>query len=89
MLGSALGRMRLPKPLSKLPMGSIVAVAVAKLVLLPVIGYSMVKGLVNHTNLIGPDQKVLQFVCIYFSVMPSATTQVSTYHIFLFKNSID
>ncbi|KDE09543.1 hypothetical protein, variant [Microbotryum lychnidis-dioicae p1A1 Lamole] len=50
-LGSALQRMKLPRPISRLPFASITALAVAKLVILPVFGFFFVQALVRHTNL--------------------------------------
>ncbi|KAM0790694.1 hypothetical protein ACM66B_004552 [Microbotryomycetes sp. NB124-2] len=81
-LGSALERMRLPRPLSKLPFSSITALAVAKLVVLPVVGYLFVQALTLHTSLVDADNKVLRFVLIYFSCLPTATTQVALTQIF-------
>ncbi|GAA5922000.1 hypothetical protein JCM3775_003456 [Rhodotorula graminis] len=81
-LGSTLGRMRIPRPISKLPLYSIFALALCKVVLLPVIGYVFVQALVNHTNLVSKDNLVLQFVMIFFSVVPTATTQCALTVIF-------
>ncbi|GAA5912699.1 hypothetical protein JCM6882_005765 [Rhodosporidiobolus microsporus] len=85
-LGSALARMRIPRPFSRLPISSIIAVAVAKLVLLPVFGYFFVTALANHTTLIDKEDRVLQFTAIYFSVVPTATTQVALTQIFAPEN---
>ncbi|SGY61296.1 BQ5605_C007g04545 [Microbotryum silenes-dioicae] len=60
-LGSALQRMKLPRPISRLPFASITALAVAKLVILPVFGFFFVQALVRHTNLVREDQVVLRF----------------------------
>lgn len=60
-LGSALARMRLPRPLTKLPFASILSLALFKLVLLPVIGFLMVEGLTKHTNLVDEENRVLRF----------------------------
>ncbi|GAA5891216.1 hypothetical protein JCM8208_002545 [Rhodotorula glutinis] len=81
-LGSTLGRMRIPRPISKLPLYSIFALALCKVVLLPVIGYVFVQALVNHTSLVSKDNLVLQFVMIFFSVVPTATTQCALTVIF-------
>lgn len=61
-LGSTLGRMRIPRPISRLPLGSIFALALAKVVLLPIIGFVFVRGLATHTGLVNKDNHVLQFV---------------------------
>ncbi|BGP42192.1 Protein M3 [Rhodotorula kratochvilovae] len=81
-LGSTLGRMRIPRPISKLPLYSICALALCKVVLLPIIGYVFVRGLAQHTNLVSQDNHVLQFVMIFFSVVPTATTQCALTVIF-------
>ncbi|GAA6055134.1 hypothetical protein JCM3770_007458 [Rhodotorula araucariae] len=81
-LGSTLGRMRIPRPISQLPLYSIFGLALCKVVLLPVIGYSFVRALVQHTSLVSADNHVLQFVMIFFSVVPTATTQCALTVIF-------
>ncbi|SCV71473.1 BQ2448_3061 [Microbotryum intermedium] len=81
-LGSALQRMRLPRPISRLPFASITALAVAKLVILPIFGFFFVQALVRRTRLVRQDQVVLRFVLTYFSVVPAATTQVALTQIF-------
>ncbi|GAA5959849.1 hypothetical protein JCM10213_008314, partial [Rhodosporidiobolus nylandii] len=81
-LGSALARMRIPRPFSKLPLASIVALAVCKLVILPVFGFFFVRSLAKHTSIIDEDDRVLQFTAIFFSVVPTATTQVALTQIF-------
>ncbi|GAA5954599.1 hypothetical protein JCM21900_006078 [Sporobolomyces salmonicolor] len=75
-LGSALSRMRIPRPISRLPLPSIFALALAKLVLLPIVGFVLVEGLANHTSLVRADNHVLRFVLVYFSCVPTATTQI-------------
>ncbi|ORY75966.1 auxin efflux carrier [Leucosporidium creatinivorum] len=81
-LGSALARMRLPRPLTKLPLASIASLAVCKLIVLPIVGFLMVQGLTSHTNLVDEENRVLRFVLIYFSCVPTATTQVALAQIF-------
>ncbi|GAA5920339.1 hypothetical protein JCM1841_005570 [Sporobolomyces salmonicolor] len=75
-LGSALSRMRIPRPISRLPLPSIFALALAKLVLLPIVGFVLVERLANHTSLVRADNHVLRFVLVYFSCVPTATTQI-------------
>ena len=45
----------------------------------PIFGVLLVQGLTKHTNLIDEGDKVLQFVCIFMSSVPTATTQVSPF----------
>ncbi|KAF6752090.1 auxin efflux carrier transmembrane protein [Ephemerocybe angulata] len=58
-----------------LPLGAISSLAIGKLVLMPVFGVLIVQGLVR-CGLIPKEDKVLQFVCIFTSCLPTATTQV-------------
>ncbi|GJN92474.1 hypothetical protein Rhopal_005504-T1 [Rhodotorula paludigena] len=81
-LGSTLGRMEIPRPISRLPLYSIFGLALCKVVILPIIGYLFVRALTLHTNLIDEDNHVLQFVMIFFSVVPTATTQCALTVIF-------
>lgn len=81
-LGSAMSRMKLPRPFSRLPISSILALAVAKLVILPIIGYFFIEALTNYTTLVDKENKVLRFTLIYFSALPTATTQVTLTQIY-------
>lgn len=77
-LGSSMARMKIPRPISKLPLWSIATLAVAKLVFLPILGVLFVEGLSRSgSGLVDEGNKVLRFVLIYFSCVPTATTQVS------------
>ncbi|GAA5881038.1 hypothetical protein JCM3774_003076 [Rhodotorula dairenensis] len=81
-LGSTLGRMRIPRPVSRLPISSICALAVAKCVILPVIGFVFVRALATHTSIVSEDNHVLQYVMLIFASVPTATTQVALTVIF-------
>ncbi|KAJ7770739.1 auxin efflux carrier transmembrane protein [Mycena metata] len=75
-LGSALARLSIPRgEWRSLPRGAILGFAVCKILISPVLGVLICKGLVN-INVISQEDKVLQFVCIFFSCLPTATTQV-------------
>ncbi|KIJ33030.1 hypothetical protein M422DRAFT_265058 [Sphaerobolus stellatus SS14] len=75
-LGSALARLHVPRNQWKqLPVGSILGLAVGRMVLQPVLGILIVKGL-TFAGIIDKDNKVLQFVAIFFSCVPTATTQI-------------
>ncbi|KAJ7042178.1 auxin efflux carrier transmembrane protein [Mycena alexandri] len=75
-LGSALARLSIPRgEWRSLPRGAILGLAIGKMLISPVLGVLICKGLVN-INVISRDDKVLQFVCIFFSCLPTATTQV-------------
>lgn len=63
-LGSALARLNVPRnEWRALPLGSIMCLAFGRMVLQPVLGVLIVRGL-THVNIISPDDKVLQFVCM-------------------------
>ncbi|KAJ6480348.1 auxin efflux carrier transmembrane protein [Mycena sanguinolenta] len=75
-LGSALARLSIPRGAWKsLPSGAILGLAVAKTLIAPVLGVLICNGLIS-ANIISRDDKVLQFVCIFFSCLPTSTTQV-------------
>ncbi|KAG6331276.1 hypothetical protein ID866_7814 [Astraeus odoratus] len=64
-LGSALARLQLPHGSWKsLPFASISALAVARLVIMPILGVLICQGL-THIGLIDPKNNVLRFVCMY------------------------
>ncbi|KAF8510814.1 auxin efflux carrier transmembrane protein [Hysterangium stoloniferum] len=76
-LGSALARINIPRSeWRKLPFGSIMGLALGRMVLQPVLGVLIVRGFTN-VGLISEDDKVLQFVAIIFSCVPTATIQIS------------
>ncbi|KAJ7202146.1 auxin efflux carrier transmembrane protein [Mycena pura] len=75
-LGSALARLSVPRGAwGSLPTGAILGLAITKMLVSPVLGVLICKGLVN-VGFIDSSDKVLQFVCIFFSCLPTATTQV-------------
>lgn len=75
-LGSALARLNVPLNRWKhLPVGAITWLAIGKLLLMPVLGVLICEGLVK-IGVIAEEDKLLRFVCIFFSCLPTATTQV-------------
>lgn len=64
-LGSALARLNVPRgnEWGKLPIGAIGGLAVCKMILMPVIGVLICRGLVG-VGVIDKEDKVLQFVCM-------------------------
>ncbi|KAK0235455.1 auxin efflux carrier [Armillaria nabsnona] len=75
-LGSALARLDVPRSQwPHLPLGAIFSLAIGRMLLMPVLGVLVCGGLVN-AGVISRDDKVLRFVCIFFSCLPTATTQV-------------
>jgi hypothetical protein len=91
-LGSALARLKVPRgQWGQLPLGAIGALAVGKMLIIPVLGLLICEGLTN-VGVIDKNDKVLRFVCMsvskliklrhadlvfrFFSCLPTATTQV-------------
>lgn len=75
-LGSALAGLKVPRSeWHTLPFGAITSLAVGKLLIMPVLGVLIVNAFV-HVGFIDPDDKVLQFVCIFMACVPTSTTQV-------------
>ncbi|KAL5518362.1 ECM3_1 [Sanghuangporus vaninii] len=77
-LGSALARLQVPHSPAEwrsLPLGAISALAIGKMVVMPIIGVLLTQGLTT-AGVIGESDKVLRFVCIFLSCIPTATTQV-------------
>ncbi|KIM40479.1 hypothetical protein M413DRAFT_445931 [Hebeloma cylindrosporum] len=76
-LGSSLARLNMPRKgeWKTLPLGAITCIAIGKMILMPVLGVLICQGLTN-VGLISKDDKVLRFVCIFFSSLPTATVQV-------------
>lgn len=64
-LGSALARLNLPKKGEwlSLPLGAIASLAVARMLVMPVLGVLICQGLTN-VGIISKDDKVLRFVCM-------------------------
>ncbi|KIY43446.1 auxin efflux carrier [Fistulina hepatica ATCC 64428] len=88
-LGSALARLHVPREdIPHLPWGSILSLAVGKLIVSPILGVLIVSGLVS-CNFISKDDKVLQFVCIFLSCLPTATTQVYLTQVYSGTGSAD
>ncbi|KAK0458098.1 auxin efflux carrier [Desarmillaria tabescens] len=88
-LGSALARLNVPRSQwSNMPLGAILSLAVGRMVIMPVLGVLICKGLI-HVDFISKDDKVLQFVCIFFSCLPTATTQVFVTQVYSGTGSAD
>lgn len=60
-LGASVAKMDIPRPISRLPLASIAAMAFIKVALLPVIGFFFVEELVKHTGMVASDNPVLRF----------------------------
>ncbi|KAF9267668.1 hypothetical protein L218DRAFT_1073777 [Marasmius fiardii PR-910] len=75
-LGSALARLHVPRDQWRtLPLGAILSLAIGKMLISPVLGVLITQGCLR-IGLISRTDRVLQFVCMFFSCLPTATTQV-------------
>ncbi|KDQ51714.1 hypothetical protein JAAARDRAFT_62400 [Jaapia argillacea MUCL 33604] len=75
LLGASFARLRLPRPISRLPIGAMIAVSVAKLFVLPVIGVFIVQAMVKG-GLIPKDAIAERFVAMLLSGTPAAVNQL-------------
>ncbi|KAG5733851.1 Protein ECM3 [Termitomyces sp. T112] len=69
---------------ASIPLGliwAIASLAIGKMVITPILGVGIVEGLVKG-GIISEDDKLLRFVCIFFSCLPTATTQVYLTQVF-------
>jgi hypothetical protein len=73
LLGASFARMKIPRPISRLPIAAILSVCFAKLVLLPIIGIFIVRAMVRG-GLIPPQNKAQIFVAMYLSGTPTSIT---------------
>ncbi len=73
LLGASFARIKVPRPLSRLPMMAIFLTTVAKLVVLPVIGVLLVQAM-TKVGLVHKDEKALRFVLMFLSGTPTAIT---------------
>jgi auxin efflux carrier family protein len=71
LLGASFARLRIPRPLSRLPIMAMIAVTAAKMIVLPVIGVFMIQSMV-HGGLIDKESKAERFVAVFLSGTPAA-----------------
>ncbi|CAL1699951.1 unnamed protein product [Somion occarium] len=74
-LGASFARLAIPRPFSRLPILAMIAVALAKMLVLPVIGVFTVQAMVRG-GLINHDSKVEKFVAMFLSGTPAAVNQL-------------
>lgn len=72
-LGAAIGRLRFGKAFKALPSSIVVLIAVARLIVMPIIGILTVRGLVSG-GVLDKENKMLQFVLMLQSCVPTAST---------------
>lgn len=70
-LGASIAKLRLPKPLSRLPLAGIAAMALIRLVVVPVCGFFFVKQLVK-IGMVEETNAVLRFGAFTLNLNPAA-----------------
>ncbi len=85
LLGASFARIKLPRPLSRLPMKAMFLTTMAKMVVLPVIGILLVQAM-TRAGFVHKDEKALRFVMMFLSGTPTAVKYVygSSLHHFAF-----
>ncbi len=71
LLGASFARIKVPRPLSRLPIMAMLLVTLAKMVVLPVIGVAVVQAMVR-AGLIPAEAKAEKFVAMLLSGTPAA-----------------
>ncbi|EIW56528.1 uncharacterized protein TRAVEDRAFT_49354 [Trametes versicolor FP-101664 SS1] len=81
LLGASFARIKVPHPLSRLPIMAMLLVTAAKMIVLPVMGVFIVQAMV-HQGLISADARAEKFVAMLLSGTPAAVNQmiVSSLH---------
>ncbi|KAI0742846.1 auxin efflux carrier [Daedaleopsis nitida] len=88
LLGASFARIKLPHPLSRLPIMAMLLVALAKMVVLPVIGVAMVQAMVRG-RLIPADAKAEKFVAMLLSGTPAAVNQMIVSSLYAPDGNVD
>ena len=76
LLGASFARLKVPRPLSRLPIMAMLAVAMMKMAILPVIGVFMIQAMVKG-GLIDRDARAEKFVAMFLSGTPAAVKYVN------------
>ncbi|KAF8518031.1 auxin efflux carrier [Hysterangium stoloniferum] len=74
-LGASFARLKMPRPLSRLPLAAMFAVAMSKMLLMPVVGVLIVQTMVKN-GLIPKENKAERFVAMFLSGTPAAVNQL-------------
>ncbi|GAA5869712.1 hypothetical protein JCM3774_003828 [Rhodotorula dairenensis] len=75
-LGASIAKIKVPRPISRLPLSGILGMAVVRMAIMPIVGFFFVKQLVR-IGMVEADNKVLRFVMVLFSCVPTATQQMT------------
>ncbi|KIP06170.1 hypothetical protein PHLGIDRAFT_128453 [Phlebiopsis gigantea 11061_1 CR5-6] len=75
MLGASFARLRVPRPLSRLPILAMLAVTLVKMAILPVVGILICQAMVTG-GLIDKESRAERFVAMFLSGTPAAVNQM-------------
>ncbi|TFK94855.1 auxin efflux carrier [Polyporus arcularius HHB13444] len=75
LLGSNFAQLKMPRPLSRLPIAAMILTTAAKMVVLPVIGVFIVQAMTN-TGFVDRKAITLRFVMMFLSGTPTAVNQL-------------
>ncbi|EJF57457.1 hypothetical protein DICSQDRAFT_69432 [Dichomitus squalens LYAD-421 SS1] len=88
LLGASFARIKVPRPLSRLPIMAMLLVTLAKMVVLPVIGVVVVQAMVRG-GFIPADAKAERFVAMLLSGTPSAVNQMIVSSLYAPDGNVD
>ncbi|KAH9919673.1 uncharacterized protein B0H18DRAFT_1122322 [Fomitopsis serialis] len=88
LLGASFARMEIPRPLSRLPIMAMLAAALAKMALLPVIGVFVVQGMAKG-GLIPREALAERFVAMFLSGTPAAVNQLIVSSLYSTTGDVD
>ncbi|KAI1789735.1 auxin efflux carrier [Ganoderma leucocontextum] len=88
LLGASFARIKVPRPLSRLPIMAMLLVTLAKMVVLPVIGVAVVQAMVRG-GLIPADAKAEKFVAMLLSGTPAAVNQMIVASLYAPDGNVD
>ncbi|KAI0691371.1 auxin efflux carrier [Cytidiella melzeri] len=88
LLGASFARLQIPRPLSRLPIAAMFAVAAAKEIILPVVGVFVVQAMV-HRGLIPKEAKAERFVAVFLSGTPAAVNQLIVASLYAPEGKVD
>ncbi|TCD62952.1 Protein M3 [Steccherinum ochraceum] len=88
LLGASFARLQIPRPISRLPIMAMIAVALAKMLILPVIGVFTTQAMV-HGGLINQESKAEKFVAMFLSGTPAAVNQLIVSSLYAPDGNVD
>ncbi|KAH8092466.1 auxin efflux carrier [Cristinia sonorae] len=88
LLGASFARLQIPRPISRLPIMAMLAVSVAKMAIMPVIGVLTVQSMVKG-GLIDRDARAEKFVAMFLSGTPAAVNQLIVSSLYAPDGNVD